>query len=54
MSEYEKKLSEMPDGPEKSALEQELKVYKSQILNENGTHKHEDGWNVCEEYGCGE
>jgi len=54
LSEYEKKLSEMPDGPEKSALEQELKVYKSQILNENGTHKHEDGWNVCEEYGCGE
>jgi len=54
LSEYEKKLSEMPDGAEKSSLEQALNMYISQILNENGTHKHEDGWNVCEEYGCGE
>ena len=47
LSEYEKKLSEMADGAEKAALEQELKVYKSQILNKNGTQ------NVCKEYGCG-
>ena len=54
ISETESELRTMADGTDKTNLQAELDEYKSEVLNENGQHKHDKGWHQADEYGCRE
>ena len=54
LHETEAKIMQMPRGREKTALERDLNEYKKEILTADGNHKHDKGWDVADQYGCGE
>ena len=58
ISRTEVELDEMEDTTrsqrqEKEALSNDLKIYKQEILNDDGSHRHERGWTASEQFGCG-
>ena len=45
---------QMGSGRAKTKLENDLSACQKGILTEDGEHKHDKGWDVADQYGCGE